>query len=167
MRKSVLRQSPFVRVSLGALVAISLAFVVAGCGGGGGGSDPNNNNNNNNGQNPTLAFVNGKVTDSTTAHAGVPNATVSVVGTTITAKTATDGSFTLPNVPLNSTQVTVASPDTFVYVNTALFSGKIYDLVLCPIPLPALSAGSNTLVSTISLFPGSQPPPPPTGCPTN
>lgn len=176
MRKTLLWQLPQVRIPLMLLLALLFALTFAGCGGGGGSSSNNNGNggNNNGGgtppnQNPTLAFISGRVVDNSSQQNGVANATVSVVGTNISARTASDGSFTLPNVPLNATQFTVTSPDTFVYYNFAQYTGKQYDTVACKLPLPTpLKAGANALNGTIQLFLGGQNPPPPpliNGCP--
>src|SRR5689334_14401088 len=106
MRKTLLWQFPHIRISLLLVMALLFALAVAGCGGGGGGGGSNNGGNNNggnnnggNGQNPTLAFITGRVVDTSSQANGVANATISVVGTNITAHTATDGTFTLPNVP--------------------------------------------------------------------
>ena len=90
----------------------------------------------------TQQFPNGKP---------VPNATVSVVGTNISAKTATDGSFTLANVPLTATQFTVLSPDTVQWYNFASFNNKQYDTIDCKLPLPNLQAGANILPGTVVL----------------
>jgi len=96
-------------------------------------------------------------------------ATIAVVGTTITAHTATDGSFTLPNVPLTATQFTVTSPDAFAYFNFAQYTNKQYDTIACKLPLPTpLKAGANTLPDNVHLYiGGANPPPPPPigGCP--
>lgn len=171
MRNSVLRQSPFARISICALVGLSLAFSIAGCGGGGGSPPPNDGNNNNTpppGQSPTLAFINGRVVDNSSAAAGVANATVKVVGTNIIAQTATNGTFTLPNVPLASTQFTVTSPDPNLYYNYASYLSKNYDTINCTLPLPAnLTAGRNDLPGNIAMsLGGVNPPPPPNpaGC---
>ena len=173
MRNSVLRQSPFARITICALVGLSLAFSIAGCGGGGGSPSLNDGNNNNNnpppGQSPTLAFINGRVVDNSSAAAGVANATVKVVGTNIIAQTATNGTFTLPNVPLASTQFTVTSPDPNSYYNYAAYLSKQYDTINCTLPLPSsLTTGRNDLPGNIVMsLGGVNPPPPPNpaGCP--
>ena len=167
---------PHVRVSLSTLLALLAVLALAGCGGGGGGSNSGSNNGNGNGngntpppgQSATLAFVNGKVVDTSSTPKGVPNATVSVVGTNVSAKTATDGSFTLANVPLNATQFNVTSPDPIQWYNFATYNTKQYDTINCPLPLPTLQAGANNLPATIVLSSaGNNPPPPPpvNGCP--
>lgn len=176
MRKTVLWKSPHVRVSLSALLALLAVFAFSGCGGGGGGGGNNNNNGGNNGggnnpppgQNATLAFITGRVVDTSSTPKGVPNATVTVVGTNISAKTASDGSFTLANVPLTATQFTVISPDTFQWYNFASYNAKQYDTINCRLPLPNLQAGQNILSGTVVLYSaGNNPPPPPpvNGCP--
>ena len=167
MRNSVLRRSPFARISVFALVALSLSVALVGCGGGSGTSPVvppvSGGNGPPAGQNPTLAFVNGRVVDNSSSATGVPNATVTVIGTTITAKTATDGSFTLPNVPIASTQFSVTSPDPSTWYNNAVYLGKQYDTINCTLPLPAnLVTGRNDLPANIVLsLGGANPPPPP------
>jgi len=75
-----------------ALIGAATGLILAGCGGGGGGSTPN----------PAVTQnVTGFVWDADTA-APVAGATVKVSGTTITATTAADGSYTVG--PLNPTR---------------------------------------------------------------
>jgi hypothetical protein len=180
MRKSVLWQSPHVRASLSALLALVAIAVMAGCGGGGGGSSSTNgtttNGGGNNGtiigQNPTLPFVSGKVVDSGNPAQGVPGASITLFGAGVpdlhSTVTSADGSFAIANVDKRYTSFSVVSPDTSKWYNYALFNGKQYDTLNCRLPLPTLAAGNNTLATPIVLsLAGNNPPPPPplNGCP--
>jgi hypothetical protein len=185
MRKTVLWQSPHVRASLSALLALVVIVFVAGCGGGGGGGGNNNggnnngaNNGNNNGnpppgQNPTLPFVSGRVTDTGNPAQGVVGADITLFGTGVPdlhyRVTSADGTFTIANVDPRYTTFSVVSPDTTKYYNYALYTSKQYDTLNCRLPLPTtLVAGNNNLPTNIVLFSaGNNPPPPPplNGCP--
>lgn len=171
MRNSMSRISPNARISLMAIMGLIMALAIAGCGGGGGGApiiNPPPGNNPPPGQNPTLAFISGLVVDNSFPPKAVSNALVSVLGTGITARTASNGTFTLPNVPLSATQFSVASPDPNLYYNIAKYNSKQYDTILCPMPLPTLTAGANTLPGgAVALYAGgfNPPPAPIIGCP--
>jgi hypothetical protein len=180
MRKTVLWQSPHVRVSLSALLALLAILVVAGCGGGGGGGNNGTANNGGTtnggtpptGQNPTLPFLSGKIVDTSSPPVGVVGAAITLFGTGVpninTHVTSSDGSFTIANVDPRYTTFAVISPDVTRFFNFALFGGKQYDTINCRLPLPVLKAGSNTLPTTVNLFSaGNNPPPPPpiNGCP--
>jgi hypothetical protein len=181
MRKTVLWQAPHVRASLSALLALVAIVIVVGCGGGGGGGGGGNNGTTNGtttnggpppGQNPTLPFISGRVTDTSSPAQGVPGATITLFGTGVPninkTVTSTDGTFTIANVDPRYTAFSVLSPDTSKWYNFALYNSKQYDTVNCRLPLPALQAGNNNLSSTVALFSaGNNPPPPPplNGCP--
>jgi len=149
-----------------------MILALAGCGGGGGGNPNPNPNPNPGGGTTTLAALSGTVRDS--LNDPVPNALVSVLGTGLQTRTATDGTFTVFNVPLTATRFVVNSPDLSRYFDIAQYQGgRPYDVDparpggQCTLPLPALAAGSVTLPATVFLFSVSAgPPPPPSGtCP--
>ena len=178
MRKTVLWQSPHVRASLSALLALAAITIVVGCGGGGGGGGNNNGAGNNNGgnpppgQNPTLPFINGRVTDNSIPAMGVVNATITLFGAGVpdvnARVTSSDGTFTIANVDPRYTAFSVISPDTAKWYNYALYLTKQYDTLNCRLPLPKLVAGNNNLPGSVLLFSaGNNPPPPPplNGCP--
>ncbi len=186
MRTTVLWQSPHVRASLSALLALIAIAIVAGCGGGGGGGGNGGGNVGNNGannggntngnppagQDPTLPFLTGKVVDNSSQAQGVVGATITLFGTGVANKTArvssADGSFTIANVSAKYTAFSVVSPDTSKWYNYALYISKQYDTLNCRLPLPALAAGNNNLATPVVLFSaGNNPPPPPplNGCP--
>ena len=180
MRKTVLWQSPHVRAYLSALLAFVAVVAVAGCGGGGGGGNNNGGNNNggNNGnlpppgQNPTLPFISGKITDTGNPAKGVPGASITLFGAGVPdlqyRVTSATGAFTIANVDPRYTSFAVISPDPTQWYNYALYLGKQYDTLNCRLPLPNLVAGSNNHTSTVALYSaGNNPPPPPpiNGCP--
>lgn len=172
MRKSVLNKTSRFCFALFALVAIVAGSLISGCGTGTASGGNNNNGNNTGGppagQNPTLAFVIGRIIDNTFTGAGVANATVTVNGTAITARTDSSGNFTLANVPLTATQFKVSSPDPLAYYNFATYNGLQYDTIVCNLPLPTLVQGANNLPGNVRMFvAGNNPPPPPPvgGCP--
>jgi len=185
MRKTVLWQSPHVRVSLSALLALAAIFVLAGCGGGGGGGTNNGGTNNggntnggNNGsnpppgQNPTLPFLSGRVVDTTSPAKGVVGATITLFGSGVpdlmVKVTSSDGVFTIANVDPRYSAFAVLSPDTSQWYNYALYLSKQYDTLNCRLPLPTLQAGNNALPTNVVLYSaGNNPPPPPpiNGCP--
>jgi len=180
MRKTVLWQSPHVRVSLLALVALA-AVIIVGCGGGGGGGGNTNGTNNGGntngntpppGQNPLLPFLSGRVVDTSSPAKGVVGATITLSGAGVpdlsSQVTSADGSFVIANVDPRYTAFTVTSPDTTKYYNEALYQAKTYDTLNCKLPLPTLSPGTNSLVGSVVLISaGNNPPPPPPvgGCP--
>jgi len=164
MRKSVLWQSPHVRASLSALLALTAIVFVVGCGGGGGGGG------NNGGNIITIPGVSGKVVESANTSSGVPGVRVTFHGSgvgDISTTTAADGTFFFANVPSTYTSFSIASPDPVKWYNYANYGGKNYDTVLCPLPLPGLSSGSNNIGTIIISSGGTNPPPPPpiAGCP--
>ncbi len=175
MRNSDLRKAPRARTSLFLLSALLAGSLLSGCGGGGssssstgGGSNPGTIGNS------SLATLTGRVVD--TAGNPVPGATVVVVGTSAAASTASDGSFTITNVPLTATKLSLTSPNTANWYNYGTYNGHYYQFGTttgsCDITLPSLVASSQAvtpLVSNIALYPASNgsPPPPPLvgGCP--
>ncbi len=172
MRNRVFSNSPRVQLSILLGMLMVAALSLAGCGGGGGGSSSNNNGGNNggNGGNSTLATITGVVKDTSPSHGPIAGAHVTVTGTTRTAVTDATGTFVITNVPLNSTTLTVASPDPVAYYNYANYNTKLYDLVACTLPLPSLVAGANSPFTEIDMYiGGSNPPPPPPvgGCPAS
>ena len=173
MRNRVFSNSPRVQLSilLGAMMVAALSL--AGCGGGGGGSSSNSGGNNSGGNggggNTTLATISGVVKDTSPSHNPVAGALVTVTGTSRSATTDSTGKFVISNVPLNSTSLTVASPNPVAYYNYANYNTKLYDLISCTLPLPALVAGANAPFTEIDMYiGGSNPPPPPPvgGCPS-
>lgn len=149
---STLRQF-FSALSLSGLVLLS------GCGGGsssGGNPNPNPNPGNTN-----LSTIRGKVVNA--SGTGVAGANVTAGGVTTT--TATDGTFSLSNVPLATTSFNVSPPSGFdrTYVS---FSGSVYDTTKCTLPLPATTNTPYDLTRDIVLYSSATPPPPPVdGCP--
>ena len=179
MRKTVLWQTPHVRASLSALLALAAIVFVFGCGGGGGGgggtsggvTNGGNNGSTPPGQNPTLPFVSGRIRDTSNPSQGVVGAKVVLFGNNVPNITVTvtskDGSFTIANVPKAYTAFTVTSPDTSVWYNYALYATKQYDTLNCRLPLPALNAGNNKVTDVLLYSANNNPPPPPlaNGCP--
>jgi len=169
MRKTVLWQSPHVRASLSALLALMAMVIIAGCGGGGGSSNNNNGGNNNGGG--TIIGVTGKVVGSANTAMGVPGARIVLHGagvTDISATTDAHGAFVITNVPNTYTSFSVASPDPVQWYNFANYNGKNYDTVNCTLPLPGIAANANNNIGTIVLSSGGNNPPPPPpvgGCP--
>ncbi len=179
MRKTVLWQSPHVRVSLSALLALAAIIIIVGCGGGGGGTGTTggattggttNGSNPPPGQNPLLPFLSGRVVDS--SNKGVVGARVTLSGPGLpdlpVTVTSSDGNFVIANVDPKYNAFTVTSPDVSKYYNYALYQAKTYDTLSCKLPLGALSAGTNSLQGNVVLVSaGNNPPPPPNvaGCP--
>ena len=176
----MLWQSPHVRVSVSALLALMAIMVMVGCGGGGGGGNNGGSTNGTTtnggspppGQNPTLPFLSGRVVDNSNPIQGVVGATVTLFGTGVpdltTRVTSSDGTFTIANVDPRYNAFAVISPDTSRWYNFALYGSKQYDTLNCRMPLPVLVAGSNSLATNVVLFSaGNNPPPPPpiNGCP--
>jgi hypothetical protein len=102
----------------------------------------------------------------------VVGATITLFGTgvpdLVTHVTSSDGTFVIANVDPRYTAFSVLSPDTTKYYNEALYQAKTYDTLNCRLPLPGLSAGTNSLTGTVVLISaGNNPPPPPPigGCP--
>lgn len=161
-----------VGTAFGMLLLITMSL--SGCGGGGGGGG-NNNPGGCIGKitppgNPALATISGFVYDNV-HHNPVNNANVTAVvpgGVNQAATTDCNGKFVITNVPLTTTTFTVASPDPVAYYNYANYNGKLYDLVLCKLPLPVLSAGANAPFTEVDMYlggPSNFPPSPPGGCP--
>lgn len=156
--------------TLASLFAVILAFAISGCGGGGGGVSPGGGSGSSSGGpppvgNPNLATITGKVTD--TAGNPVAGAGISILGTNLSGSSASDGSFTIYNVPLTATQFTV-TPPTGYYSFDVRYLGNDYNLQKpCPLPLPQpLQKGANPLPGPIQLYSTNGPPPAPTyGCP--
>ncbi len=178
----MLWQSPHVRASLSALIALLAIGLIVGCGGGGGNGNNGNGGNvggtNNGGgggpagQDPNLPYVSGRIGDTSSPSQGVVGATVVLSGPGVpdltTRVTNTDGTFVIANVSTAYTTISVMSPDTSKWYNYALYASKQYDTINCRLPLPALSIGNNNLSTSILLFSATNNPPPPpltTGCP--
>ena len=168
MRKSVLWNLPRVRLSFALLFALMGSLAISGCGGGGGSSTPNPTPINGD---PTKAAITGIVVDTTTSAAPIVGATVSVAGTSLSAKTGADGKFSIINAPVGTVGLIITSPDPTVYYNVVLYHSNIYnDSSVCPLSVTtqASSKGASS-AGTIQLFPsGTNPPPPPytgVGCP--
>ena len=170
MRNRVLWNSPRVRFSLFVILTLIVSLVVSGCGGGSGGNvivppPPVGN----------LATVSGIVRDNTTAV--VANALVTIInpaGRNLQARTASDGTFSIFNVPLATTHFLVNTPDASKFYDVVQYlSVTPYDTDpnrgggACKLPLPTLVAGQNNLPGTVIMFSAaSGPPPPPAGtCP--
>jgi hypothetical protein len=173
MRNSDLRKAPRARTSLFLLSALLAGSLLSGCGGGGGSSSGSGGTPGTIG-NASLATLSGRVVD--TAGNPVPGATVLVVGTSAAASTASDGSFTITNVPLTATKLSLSSPNTSSWYNYGTYNGHYYQFGsatgACDITLPTLVASSQAttqLVTSVALYPASNgsPPPPPLvgGCP--
>ena len=173
MRNRVSNRIPHVRISLLSVAIFAMMLALAGCGGGGGGGVVNPPPGGGGGGGATtLAALSGTVRDS--LNNPINNALVSVVGTGLQTRTATDGTFTLFNVPLNATRFVVNSPDLSLYFDIAQYQGgRPYDVDAarpggqCTLPLPTLAAGAIMLPATVILYAVSAgPPPPPSGtCP--
>ena len=165
MRKTVLWQSPHVRASLSALLALAALILIAGCGGGGGGGG------NNNGGIVVVPGIGGKVVESANTSNGVPGATITLHGPgvpNLSTTTAADGTFKFVNASTAYTSFSVANSDPVKWYNYANFGGKNYDTVNCTLPLPGLAANTANNIGTIILSSGgtNPPPPPPVGgCP--
>ncbi|MCW3099050.1 MAG: hypothetical protein JWL77_4668 [Chthonomonadaceae bacterium] len=159
MRNRVFWNSPHTRLFSCLTLLGLMALALAGCGGGG-----SNNNNNNNGNTYSLA---GTVKDTGSPSAPVVNALVSIVGTNQTTHTDASGHFSFVSVPANSTAFTVGNPNSATYFSYANYGGKLYDLILCTLPLPTLHTGTNAIGEVDVLLGGNNPPPPPLtgGCP--
>ena len=164
MRNRVFWNSPRTRfISCLTLVGL-MALALAGCGGGSGGGP---------GPGPVIppggsnVSISGTVKDTSAAHSPVVNALVGIVGTTLSTRTDSSGSFSFASVPSTATRFTVSNPDPTTYFSYANFNGKLYDVIKCNFPLPTLHAGSNPVVEVDLYQGGSSPsPPPPTGgCP--
>ena len=173
MRKSVLWNLSHVRVALALLFALAGSLTINGCGGGGGGSSTTTTTGSTG--DPTKATVTGIVRDTTTTAAPIVGATVSIAGTSLSAKTGADGKFSIINAPVGSVSLIVTSPDPTVYYGTVLYNTKLYnDPAKCPIAVTthASSAGTSN-AGTLQLYPaGTNPPAPPytgtvdaNGCP--
>ncbi len=172
MSNQMLRKPPIQRFSL-FLSAAVLTALLTGCGGGGGGSSSGTITPPAIG-NSQLAVVTGRVVD--TSGNPVSGAGILVMGTTLQGSTASDGTFTITNVPLTATQIEVASPNTTQYYNYGTYNGQLYQFgtntSACPIMLPKLvpaATATTVLPSNIALYPSGNgaPPPPPLigGCP--
>lgn len=168
MRYGVQRTSPRSLFSL-TLVSLSL-FVTAGCGGGGGTVSNNGGGGNGGGGGGNNAIIlRGVVRDFTGSP--VNNALIEIVGTNLNTNTNSTGFFSFPNVPQTVTRIRVTRPNGTGYYNVAQYQASDYDLLNCSLPIPALSVGTNTLNSEITLYgaldPNASPPPPPplNGCP--
>ena len=167
MRQSVLRKSSHIRFSLALIMALMFALALSACGGGGGGGG---NNNGGGGGGGGGIRVTGKVVSSTNLGVGVAGATVKV-NTGQSAKTASDGSFTILNVPSSATTFVVSSPDLSQYTDLGTYNALYYNMdptasPTCQLPLPSpLRLGANS-VGLVGLYPNpstsSAPPPPPT-----
>ncbi len=170
MRKSVLWNLPHVRLSFALLFALMGSLSISGCGGGGGGSPTPKPPQTTTGD-PTKAAITGVVVDTTTSAAPVVGATVSVAGTSLSAKTGADGKFSIINAPVGTVGLIVTSPDPTVYYNVVLYHSNIYnDFSTCPLSVTTQASSKGTSsAGTIQLFPsGTNPPPPPytgVGCP--
>lgn len=154
------------RFSLLAILLLIASLAVVGCGGGGGSSSGSNPT-----TGPNTAIVTGRVIDSV-SNSGVSGLTVTFPGTSISGTTATDGSFTIVNVPLSATGVlvTVSNPsststhyDIIYYGGTYYYTGAGYG---CSIRLPTLVNQGTAALGSMSIYNRSGiPPPPPTACP--
>ena len=139
------------RLPVRALFALALfvAFAVAGCGGGGGGNSGSNGNGNGNGggvSNANLATVSGRVISSND-NLPVPNVTVTIPGAT-PVQTGANGQFTVINVPLTATGLTISYATTGTgYTSTVVYvvSGvatTTYDATDTTKPLPLFASGA-------------------------
>lgn len=178
MRKRAQRNIPHVQLTLALLMTLMASLVLAGCGGGGGGGTPTPPNPTTPTSSATLATVTGIVTDTTAAATPVAGATVSLVGTSLTTKTGTDGKFVFYNAPVGTVRIAVLTPNPAVYYGDVEYQGKEYNSQMCPITITTIASGRNGTVSplpaSLQLFPNSAaggPPAPPltsidaNGCP--
>jgi ABC-type glycerol-3-phosphate transport system substrate-binding protein len=158
MRNRVFWNSPHTRLFSCLTLLGLMALALAGCGGGGSSSPPVNT--------PTISLT-GTVKDTGSPSAPVVNALVSIVGTSQTTHTDSGGHFSFVSVPATSKAFTVGNPNAGTYFSYANYGGKLYDLILCTMPLPTLHTGTNAIGEVDILLGGNNPPPPPltNGCP--
>ncbi|CCW35428.1 Carboxypeptidase regulatory-like domain [Chthonomonas calidirosea] len=176
MFRSVANYLRWVMLTSVLALLVLVGALISGCGGGGGGGVPAGNGSGGGSSsgssggpppvgNPNLATITGQVTD--IAGNPVAGAAISIVGTNLTGSSASDGSFTIYNVPLTATQFTVTPPSGY-YSFDVRYLGNDYNLQKpCPLPLPnPLQKGADPLPGPVQLYPTSGPPPAPTyGCP--
>lgn len=183
MRKRSLWNSP--RISLSLMLVLLVSLVIAGCGGGGGSSSGGSNSGGGNnsgggGVTPNTSIVSGRVVDNVGTGNGVNGAKVTIVGTSLSTTTASDGSFQIRNVPLTAKQFVVTTPDVAVYPNIITYLGNYYNTDpgraggQCLLPLPTLANGQTvTLPGNVLMYNiaassnnggSAPPPPPPSGC---
>ncbi len=161
MRRRTPQNPPCIRGSF-ALLALLIPLALIGCGGGGGAAPA-----------PTTT-VTGKVVSSTDM-SPIPAATVTIVGTNLSAQTQADGTFSIANVPAAATRFVVTSPDLTKYLSIAYYAPQGASLQeyatdpntgsQCTLPLPTLHGGTVALPAAVELASAANVPPLPTGCP--